>query len=46
MEISNIETIKDNITGRAGLSLFVTYLHRINVFPHLDESFGSIRKNQ
>lgn len=46
LEISNIETTNDKITGRAGLSLFVTYLHRINVFPHLDKSFGSIRKNQ
>jgi hypothetical protein len=45
-EISNIETTNDKINGRAGLSLFVAYLHRINVFPHLDKSFGSIRKNQ
>lgn len=46
LEISAIETTNERLTGRAGLALFVDYLHRIDLFPRLDRSFGSIRKNR
>jgi hypothetical protein len=34
------------LTGRAGLSLFVAYLHGIEIFDWLDHWFASIRKNR
>lgn len=34
------------MTGRAGLALFVAYLHRIEIFPWLDRWFKTIRKSQ
>lgn len=46
LKISSIETTNNRLTGRAGLALFVTYLHQINIFPMLDRFFGSIRKNK
>ena len=46
LKISSIETTNDRLTGRAGLALFVAYLHQIQIFPILDRFFGSIRKNK
>jgi hypothetical protein len=46
LEIRTIEITSDRLTGRAGLVLFVAYLHRIDIFPLIDRFFGSIRKNK
>lgn len=46
LKISNIETTRERLTGRAGLALFVAWLHQIQIFPLLDRFFGSIRKNK
>jgi hypothetical protein len=46
LKISGIEMTSDRLTGRAGLALFVAYLHRIDIFPIFDRFFGSIRKGQ
>ena len=45
-EISGIEKTSERLTGRAGLALFVSYLHTIDIFPLVDRFFGSIRKNR
>ena len=45
-KIRRIEATSDRLTGRAGLSLFVAYMHNIQVFNWLDRWFGSIRKNR
>jgi hypothetical protein len=44
--IHHIDITKDTITGRAGLSLFVRYLRGIDLSPHLERLFGSMRKNR
>jgi len=46
LKISSIEITSDRLTGRAGLVLFVAYLHQIQIFPLIDRLFGSIRKNK
>jgi hypothetical protein len=46
LQISEIQVTGERLTGRAGLALFVAYLHRIEIFPQLDRLFGSIRKNK
>ena len=46
LKISAIETTSERLTGRAGLTLFVAYLHQIEIFPLLDRFFGSIRKSK
>ena len=46
LEISEIETTNDRLTGRAGLTLFVAYLHQVQIFPLIDRFFGSIRKSK
>jgi len=46
LEISAIEITTERLTGRAGLALFVAYLHQIQIFPMFDKLFGSIRKNK
>ena len=43
--IDRIEITHDNLTGRGGLSLFARYLRQIDLFPHLDRLFGTVRKN-
>ncbi len=45
LQISAIQITSERLTGRAGLALFVAYLHRIEIFPRLDRLFGSIRKS-
>ena len=46
LKIRRVETTSDRLTGRAGLALFVAYLHETGIFPWIDRWFGSIRKNR
>ena len=46
LKISAIEMTNERLTGRAGLALFVAYLHQIEIYPLLDRYFGSIRKSR
>lgn len=46
VKISAIATTSDRLTGRAGLALFVAYLHQIELFDLLDRFFGSMRKSK
>jgi hypothetical protein len=46
LKIRRIETTSDRLTSRAGLALFVTYLHGIEIFNWFDRWFGAIRKNR
>jgi len=43
--ISDVQVTSDWLTGRAGLNLFVRYLRGIDLYPHLDRLFGSMRKH-
>lgn len=43
--INDVEVTGDNLTSRAGLSLFVRYLRSIALFPYLEEIFCRIRKS-
>lgn len=40
-----VEITSDTLTGRGGLALFSRYLRNIEILPHLDRLFGSVRKN-
>lgn len=40
-----VEITSDTLTGRGGLALFSRYLRSIDLFPHLDRLFGSLRKS-
>ncbi|WP_198935428.1 transposase, partial [Chlorobium sp. KB01] len=44
-EISAILPTHDQLTGRAGLSVFAIYLRNIALFPIIERLFGKIRKN-
>ena len=44
--IHHVEITNDTLTGRAGLSLFVRYLRGIDLSPHLDRLFGSMRQSR
>lgn len=44
LNIDGIEVTNDCISGRAGLSFFVAYLHGISIFPVIDQWFGTLRK--
>ena len=44
--IDAIEITSDTMTGRGGLSLFVRYLRGIQLDPHLERLFGSMRKSR
>ena len=46
LKIRRIETTSDRLTGRAGLALFVAYLHETGIFPWIDRWFGTIRKSR
>ncbi|MDX2454855.1 IS1380 family transposase [Desulfosarcina sp.] len=46
LKIRRIEATSDRLTGRAGLALFVAYLHNIEIFSWFDRWFASIRKNR
>ena len=43
--IDEIQVTDDCLTGRAGLNLFARHLRGIDIYPHLDRLFGSMRKN-
>ena len=40
-----VEITSDTLTGRGGLALFSRYLRSIEIFPHVDRLFGSVRKS-
>jgi hypothetical protein len=46
LQIRRIQATSDRLTGRAGLALFVSYLHGIQVFEWFERWFGSIRRNR
>jgi len=46
LQINAIEKTDDRLTGRAGLVLFVAYMHSIEIFPLIDRFFGTIRKSK
>jgi hypothetical protein len=43
--IQDVEITKDTLTSRAGMILFVRYLCKIEIFFHLENLFGHIRKS-
>jgi len=43
--IDDVQITNDCLTSRAGLNPFVRYLRGIDLFPHLDRLFGSMRKH-
>ena len=43
--IQAIQPTNDQLTGRAGLSLFAIYLRSIHLFPIIERLFGKLRKN-
>lgn len=43
--IDDVAITSDRLTGRGGLALFSRYLSSIDVFPHLERLFGSMRKS-
>jgi hypothetical protein len=45
-KIRRIEVTSDRLTGRAGLALFVAYLHQIQIFSRIERWFGALRKNR
>ena len=45
-EISGFSPTDEQLTGRAGLALFVQYLHRLNVLALLAEPFGRLRRSR
>lgn len=45
-KISAMEPTSDRLTGRAGLTLFVSYLHSIEIFPIINRFFGTMRKTK
>ena len=46
LKIDAVEVTGDRLAGRAGLPLFVSYLHNIELFPLLERYFESIRKSK
>ncbi len=44
-KIDDIAITKDQLTGRAGLILFVRYISSLGLFANLEAFFGGIRKN-
>ena len=44
--IDNIDVSNDTLTSRGGLSLFVRYLRKVALYPHLERLFGTIRKER
>ena len=40
-----IEITSDTLTGRGGLALFSRSVRNLEIFPHLDRLFGSMRKS-
>lgn len=46
LQIDEVSTTSEKLSGRAGLALFVAYLHSIEIFAQIDRFFGTIRKNK
>jgi hypothetical protein len=46
LQISAILPTDEQLTGRAGLSVFAIYLRNIAIFPIIERLFGTIRKNR
>jgi hypothetical protein len=46
LKISDIQPTSERLTGRAGLTFFVAYLHSIQIFSMLERFFGSLRKSK
>ncbi len=46
LQIDEVSTTSEKLSGRAGLALFVAYLHSIEIFAMIDRFFGTIRKNK
>ena len=46
LKISDVQPTSEKLTGRAGLTFFVAYLHSIQIFSVLDRFFGSLRKSK
>ena len=40
-----VEVTSDTLTGRGGLALFSRYVRNLEILPHLDRLFGSMRKS-
>jgi hypothetical protein len=43
--IDDVQVTGDCLTGHAGLNLFARYLRGIDLYPHLERLFGSMRKH-
>lgn len=43
--IDDVQATHLRLTSRAGMNLFARYLHGIDIFPHIERMFGSMRKN-
>jgi len=44
--IDEIGYTREQLTGRGGLALFVRYVRGIELLPHLERLFGTIRRNR
>lgn len=44
--LDGIGITSDRLTGRGGLALFGRYLEQIDLLPHLDRLFGTVKKNR
>lgn len=44
--IDDIAITSDRLTGRGGLALFSRYLSSIDIFPHMERLFGSMRRSK
>ncbi len=40
-----VEVTTDTLTGRGGLALFSRYVRNLEIMPHIDRLFGSLRKS-
>jgi len=43
--LDGVEVTSDTLTGRGGLALFSRYVRNIEILPHVDRLFGSMRKS-
>ena len=44
-QIQDVQTTTDNLTGRAGLNLFTTYLHSSEFLDYLAKTFRDVKKS-
>ena len=45
-KINAVDVTEDTLTGRGGLALFVRYLSQVNIYGHLFEAFGHLRRSE